>query len=72
MSPSGAPSMIAKSDVRCVPLTPELWPALERLFGAHGACGGCWCMWWRVERGGKTWKDIQGAKAKRHEYLTFA
>ncbi len=20
------------------------WPALEALFGARGACGGCWCM----------------------------
>jgi GNAT superfamily N-acetyltransferase len=30
------------------PLTPELWPALEDLFGAHGACNGCWCMYWRI------------------------
>ncbi len=22
-------------------------------------------MWWRVERGGKAWKQIQGATAKR-------
>lgn len=30
--------------------TPELWPALEDLFGPKGAFGGCWCMWWRLER----------------------
>jgi GNAT superfamily N-acetyltransferase len=30
------------------PLTPDLWPALEDLFGAHGACNGCWCMYWRI------------------------
>ena len=30
------------------PLTPELWPALEDLFGPHGASSGCWCMWWRI------------------------
>ena len=30
------------------PLTPDLWPALEDLFGKLGACGGCWCMYWRV------------------------
>jgi GNAT superfamily N-acetyltransferase len=30
------------------PLTPELWPALEDLFGANGACGGCWCMYPRI------------------------
>jgi GNAT superfamily N-acetyltransferase len=29
------------------PLTPERWADLETLFGANGACGGCWCMWWR-------------------------
>ena len=26
------------------PLTPDLWPALEDLFGENGAAGGCWCM----------------------------
>jgi len=30
------------------PLTPDLWPALEDLFGKAGACNGCWCMYWRV------------------------
>jgi GNAT superfamily N-acetyltransferase len=30
------------------PLTPDLWPALENLFGARGACNGCWCMYWRI------------------------
>jgi GNAT superfamily N-acetyltransferase len=32
------------------PLTPARWGDLEKLFGARGACGGCWCMWWRVSR----------------------
>lgn len=30
------------------PLTPDLWPALEDLFGKVGACNGCWCMYWRL------------------------
>lgn len=29
-------------------LTPELWPALEALFGERGAVNGCWCMYWRI------------------------
>lgn len=29
-------------------LTPDLWPDLEDLFGEKGACGGCWCMYWRI------------------------
>ncbi len=32
------------------PLTPAHWPDIESLFGAHGAYGGCWCMWWRESR----------------------
>jgi GNAT superfamily N-acetyltransferase len=32
------------------PLTPERWVDLEALFGERGACGGCWCMTWRLKR----------------------
>jgi GNAT superfamily N-acetyltransferase len=32
------------------PLTGERWSDFEKLFGKHGAYGGCWCMWWRVTR----------------------
>ncbi|MFB0546736.1 MAG: GNAT family N-acetyltransferase, partial [Anaerolineae bacterium] len=32
------------------PLAPERWKDLEALFGERGACGGCWCMWWRLKR----------------------
>jgi len=31
-------------------LTPHRWSDLEALFGARGASGGCWCMWWRLAR----------------------
>jgi GNAT superfamily N-acetyltransferase len=31
-------------------VTPSRWADLERLFGSHGACGGCWCMFWRLPR----------------------
>jgi len=30
------------------PLTPDLWPAFEDLFGKNGACYGCWCMYGRI------------------------
>jgi GNAT superfamily N-acetyltransferase len=32
------------------PATKSAWPWLEELFGPRGACGGCWCMWWRLTR----------------------
>ena len=31
-------------------LTPGRWDDLAALFGPRGACGGCWCMWWRMTR----------------------
>lgn len=31
-----------------VPLTPELWPQFEDLFGKQGACYGCWCTHFRL------------------------
>ena len=30
------------------PVTKALWPDLVQLFGERGACGGCWCMHWRL------------------------
>jgi GNAT superfamily N-acetyltransferase len=44
-------------------LTPELWPVVEELFGANGACGGCWCMYWRIKEG-EDWEKIKGPRAK--------
>lgn len=32
------------------PLTPDRWADFEALFGARGACGGCWCMFFRLTR----------------------
>ena len=49
-----------KLDVR--PLTPERWSALEDLFGKSGACGGCWCMYWRI---GSAYRDRPADANKR-------
>ena len=32
------------------PVTLNRWADFETLFGERGACGGCWCMWWRIKR----------------------
>ncbi|MBN2185015.1 MAG: GNAT family N-acetyltransferase [Candidatus Krumholzibacteriota bacterium] len=32
------------------PLTARRWDDFEALFGERGACGGCWCMLWRLSR----------------------
>jgi len=41
-------------------LQKEDWPYIELLFGTRGACGGCWCMHWRREKGGKAWEAVKG------------
>ncbi len=46
-------------------LSPGDWAVVERLFGENGACGGCWCMHWRVPRGGKLWEESKGEKNRR-------
>ena len=53
------------SDMFTRPLQANDWPVIEELFGAKGACGGCWCMWWRLPRGGKLWEENKGPKNKR-------
>jgi len=53
-----------RADVTVRALRKSDWPLISELFGANGACGGCWCMWWRLERGGKLWEESKGARNK--------
>jgi GNAT superfamily N-acetyltransferase len=32
------------------PLTKDRWKDIEKLFGTNGACEGCWCMWWKLNK----------------------
>lgn len=45
------------------PLTPDRWDDFCTLFGDRGACGGCWCMWWRKPR--SQFEKDKGAANKR-------
>jgi GNAT superfamily N-acetyltransferase len=47
------------------PLRKNDWPTILKLFGDRGACGGCWCMWWRVPRGGKLWHECKGERNRQ-------
>jgi hypothetical protein len=40
------------------PLRRNLWTDLEELFGLNGACGGCWCMFWKLR--GKAFDEAKG------------
>ncbi len=45
------------------PVTAGRWDDLAALFGRRGACGGCWCMWWRLPR--KEFERRKGAGNRR-------
>jgi GNAT superfamily N-acetyltransferase len=53
--------MSAKLEIH--PLTRERWDDFVTLFGANGACAGCWCMWWRLPRA--KWTQGKGDGNKR-------
>lgn len=44
------------------PLTPDLWPAFEDLFGKQGACYGCWCTHFRLRPAVRRENDKQSNK----------
>ena len=46
------------------PLTPDRWQDFDCLFGAHGAYGGYWCMYWRQTR-----KDFNRLKGQENRAL---
>jgi len=52
------------------PLTTTNWPKFEKLFGENGACGNCWCMYYRLSKAeyleGKT---DGGNKAAMHQLV---
>lgn len=39
---------MTKERIEIVPLTPERWSDVVKLFGPRGACAGCWCMFPRL------------------------
>lgn len=52
-------------------VSPDDWGPIETLFGERGACGGCWCMAWRLPRRANNWQEAKGDKnrASLHRLL---
>lgn len=48
------------------PLSKKNWPQLQQLFGERGACGGCWCMHWRL-----TNKEYERNKGSGNKQLFY-
>ncbi len=51
------------------PLTPQTWDDFEDLFGKRGACGGCWCMYWRLKRSDFNQKKGSGTRKLMHNLV---
>ena len=51
------------SELTFHPLTQKLWRDFELLFGRNGACGGCWCMYWKLR--GREYSENTGDTARQ-------
>jgi len=47
-------------------LSTSTWESLLKLFGEKGACGGCWCMTWRLVS-----KEYEKSKGDRNRELLY-
>jgi len=56
-------NLIEELDLSFHPLTQKLWRDFEMLFGMRGACGGCWCMYWKLR--GKKFSESSGDVARQ-------
>lgn len=56
-------NLIEELDLSFHPLTRPLWRDFEILFGERGACGGCWCMYWKLR--GKAFEEAAGDVARQ-------
>ncbi len=50
MEKSSEKLIVDKKNLSFHPLEKLRWKDFEKLFGERGACGGCWCMAWRLKR----------------------
>ena len=55
--------MIEKISLSFHPLTPDRFSDFEQLFGPRGACGGCWCMFWKLR--GRAFDENTGEPARQ-------
>jgi GNAT superfamily N-acetyltransferase len=55
--------LVEELDLSFHPLTQKLWRDFELLFGRNGACGGCWCMYWKLR--GKAFSENTGDCARQ-------
>ena len=53
----------SRAELEFRPVTTKTWADFEELLGPRGGWGGCWCMWWRLDRG--TFEKNKGERNKQ-------
>src|SRR4051812_19070394 len=53
------------------PLTEKNWNKFEELFGNKGACGNCWCMFFRLKRADFDEGKIDGGNKQAMQNLVY-
>ncbi len=54
------------------PLTPKTWAAFTELFGERGACGNCWCMYFRLPKAEFTEGKIEDGNKEAMKALVWS
>lgn len=62
MTTSDYPMAMQNIKLHFKSLSKVTWSDFEKLFGSRGACGGCWCMYWRLKN--KEFENRKGTKNK--------
>jgi len=57
------------SSLRFEALSKENWNAFEQLFGVKGACGNCWCMYYRLSKTEFTEGKVEGGNKEAMKEL---
>ena len=54
------------------PLSKKNWGKFEELFGAKGACGNCWCMYFRLSKADFTEGKVNDGNKEAMKALVWA
>jgi len=57
------------NELRFEPLSQANWNLFEELFGVKGACGGCWCMHFRLPK--QEWEEGKKNNSNREKMHTL-
>jgi len=61
-----------RNNLKFQPLTSANWDQFEKLMGEKGGCGGCWCMYFRMQSKQFSNDKYEGHKKRMHDLVKAA